>query len=536
MRILSRLAARFGREVEVHLFGCEEDDPEFLKLARDFPFQNHGVLKRPEVAALLARSDLFLDLSDYQAFGRTGLEAMASGCVAVLPLSGGADEYAIDDVNALVVDTLDEETCLGRIETLLRVPGKLADMQIAGLRTASRYSIHAAAVSELTLFARQRGRTGAKRPQVEKPRLCLVPALTADKGTPRTPAASGYVRLVCPYWQPAVLREWHVETCATGGLPSPDSADVVMLQRDAPIETRLDDIANWLEALRRARGSVVYDLDDDLLDAAALRQRGKKGDVEALARRVRYLAENADLVTVSTPALAKRLAPLNANISVVPNFVDGRLWKLDRPRLHDRGPYARQKDVVRIGYVGTPTHDGDLAVVRDAVRRIEKEFGARVSVEVIGAFQSAPPTFGNRIGLPRRNTYPAFVDWLDRRVHWDIAIIPLAADAFNRSKSHLKFLECACLDLAIVCSDVESYAGVARDGDNCLAVPNHTEAWCRALGTLIDDRDLRARLAAQARRDVIDGYTTAGNAQLYLDTLERVRGMDAARAANLAAE
>jgi glycosyltransferase involved in cell wall biosynthesis len=52
-------------------------------------------LSRSEVAALLRNSDIFLDLSDFQAFGRTAIEAMASGCIPVVPNKGGTDEFAI---------------------------------------------------------------------------------------------------------------------------------------------------------------------------------------------------------------------------------------------------------------------------------------------------------------------------------------------------------------------------------------------------------------------------------------------------------
>ena len=524
MRVLSRLAGTFGDRIAIHLFGCDESDPQFRELRRDFAYRNHGVLRRAEVAELLGQSDLFLDLSDYQAFGRTGLEGMACGCAAVLPVSGGADEYAIDGVNALVVDSLNEEACHARIADLLRRPERLARMQMAGLVTASGYSIHAAAISELTLFAKHlaKHRTGyrASQPSDEKPRVCLVPAVLGGSGPARANAGSGYIRLILPYQQPAVVRRWQVETCATGKLPPPDGADVVILQRDTPIDADLDELAQWVDALRRAGGHLIYDLDDDLLDAAALRQRGKKGDVEILARRVRYAAESADLVTVSTPTLAERLAPYNSNIRIVPNFVDATLWKLDRPRRHDEGPYARTENVVRIGYVGTPTHDHDLAIVKEAIERIEQDYGEHARVEIIGAFEKTAPTFGQRVGLPRDSVYPAFVNWLDQRVHWDIALIPLVDDAFNRSKSHLKFIECACLDLGIICSGVESYAGVARHGENALVVGNDTESWYAAIRTLIEDADLRQRLAARARQDVIDGYTIAGNAALYLETLD----------------
>ncbi len=148
MRILSRLNKALPGKLVFHLFGCAEDGPEFKALQQDFQFINYGQLNRNQVANLLSDSDIFVDLSDYQAFGRTALEAMACRCAAVVPLSGGADEYAIHEENALVVDTSDEEACYRAIFNLLSDMGKLEKLKNNGLLTASRFSTHNAAVSE----------------------------------------------------------------------------------------------------------------------------------------------------------------------------------------------------------------------------------------------------------------------------------------------------------------------------------------------------------------------------------------------------
>lgn len=152
--VLSRLMAAFPDRLVVHLFGCDTERPEYLRLGVDFPAIHHGVLKRLGVAEVLAQSDIFLDLSDYQAFGRTALEAMACGATAVVPMQGGANEYAHHGINALVVDTLDEAAVVDVIQSVLADSERLASLQRQALLTASRYSVHAAAMSiYLTLAA-----------------------------------------------------------------------------------------------------------------------------------------------------------------------------------------------------------------------------------------------------------------------------------------------------------------------------------------------------------------------------------------------
>jgi len=153
MRVLARLAAELGEGVEIHVFGCGDEELAEAGLERGFRFTNHGVLVREEVAGLLRGADVFLDLSDYQAFGRTGLEAMACGCVPVLPAAGGAGEYAVDGENALVVETADEGACYAAARRLVEDRGLRERLRAAGLATAAGYSVDGAARSELKLFA-----------------------------------------------------------------------------------------------------------------------------------------------------------------------------------------------------------------------------------------------------------------------------------------------------------------------------------------------------------------------------------------------
>lgn len=177
MRLLGRLHQQLGDRIAIHLFGCESEHPDFQKLERGFPFNNQGPLLRPQVAALLAQSDLFIDLSDYQAFGRTALEAMACGCAVVVPVAGGAHEYAVHQQNALVLDTLDEMGCCEAVSSHLEQPEALQRMRRNGLLTAARYSVHAAAVSEAVPLEAALKAWRNTRPRRDKPVIHLMPSL-----------------------------------------------------------------------------------------------------------------------------------------------------------------------------------------------------------------------------------------------------------------------------------------------------------------------------------------------------------------------
>jgi glycosyltransferase involved in cell wall biosynthesis len=154
MRLLKNLADKFGSQVNINIFGCSDDDVFYSNLPSDFDYHNHGVLSRNQVSSLLRKSHLFIDLSDYQAFGRTGLEAMACGCVSLVPAIGGADEYIQHGLNGFAVDPRDDAAVLNTVVDFIALePAKMLALQYQAVDTAQQFSVRKAAISEVKLFS-----------------------------------------------------------------------------------------------------------------------------------------------------------------------------------------------------------------------------------------------------------------------------------------------------------------------------------------------------------------------------------------------
>jgi glycosyltransferase involved in cell wall biosynthesis len=152
LRIMNAITARFG-DVSMQVFGSTT--AELASAGIDLPssIKNWGVLKRSEVPDLLRSADMFLDLSDYQAFGRTALEGMACGCVPIVPILGGVSEYAAHGRNAFVVDTRSDEAVLGAVEIFVSMSSEArAEMRQLALETAADFTVTKAALSELRIF------------------------------------------------------------------------------------------------------------------------------------------------------------------------------------------------------------------------------------------------------------------------------------------------------------------------------------------------------------------------------------------------
>jgi hypothetical protein len=157
--VLQELLARHPREVQVSTFGCYTDELRELLGAGGSRVEaiverHRGLLSRRQVAELLRESDVFVDMSVYQAFGRTALEAMACGATAVVPSVGGVWEFVAQGGNALAVDTLSAEGALGALGSLVGDRELLSRLKAGAVASAARCSATRAALSEYVLFER----------------------------------------------------------------------------------------------------------------------------------------------------------------------------------------------------------------------------------------------------------------------------------------------------------------------------------------------------------------------------------------------
>ena len=149
VRILNRIVTEMAETVSCVSFGCSEDELEAHSL-RLHGIEHLGTLSRDEVGHLFRNTDLFLDLSDFQAFGRSAIEAMSCGTIALVPAHGGAYEFAIDGRTGFVVDTRSDEAIMEAIHQFAAMTQtERNEMMLHSIDAGYRYSPERAALSEL---------------------------------------------------------------------------------------------------------------------------------------------------------------------------------------------------------------------------------------------------------------------------------------------------------------------------------------------------------------------------------------------------
>lgn len=123
-------------EAQVVLFGAKGLKNEYIL----FDFRDEGVVVDPErLAFLYSEADVFLDGSEFQGFGRCGLEAMACGTACVLTNVGGVTEYVRENENALLVPPSRPDAFADAILKLIRSADLRERLAVEGRRTAHQF-------------------------------------------------------------------------------------------------------------------------------------------------------------------------------------------------------------------------------------------------------------------------------------------------------------------------------------------------------------------------------------------------------------
>ena len=155
LSVMRSIAESTSRPLKFTVFGCSHTSLARLGVPEGLKVTNAGVLVREEVSELLKQNDLFIDMSTYQAFGRTAVEAMACGAVAVIPEFGGGGEYSMAGRACLAVPTQDVSRSAALIVDLINDSNRFEEMRSWGIVAAQQFSISKACKSFEEVIFRQ---------------------------------------------------------------------------------------------------------------------------------------------------------------------------------------------------------------------------------------------------------------------------------------------------------------------------------------------------------------------------------------------
>lgn len=257
----------------------------------------------------------------------------------------------------------------------------------------------------------------------------------------------------------------------------------------------------------------IYELDDDIWDIPEINPASGVFTEQGKARaQVEAQLMEADYVIVSTEPLKKKVKEFaKGPVFVIPNSVDPNMFK-QRPG---------KNKTLRIGWAGGANHYGDLELIVDALLELDNKYdfefyiqglsSSPIEAEMYGKYLSQRWEAGENsfrdtslrvydklkklknfqhIPFYPPELYPDVLSHLD----WDIGLIPVTGDTFNKSKSCIKFYEYTSCGITTVASNTEPYK------DEVPYVTDNTkEAWVEAISKLAESKKMRYNILQKQR-------------------------------------
>lgn len=199
-------------------------------------------------------------------------------------------------------------------------------------------------------------------------------------------------------------------------------------------------------------------------------------------------------IQTSTPYLADFLSQFNPHVTVFAN----QLRRLPPPRDFDHE--VKQKRPVTI-FFGALNRDGDFIEILPMLNKIARQYGNKVAFKILARqnlFDALEADNKFFVGDPQKydGQFISYDEYEAAIRSSDIALLPLRDNEFNRSKSDLKFIECAGNGAVVLASPVV-YSNSIEEGKTGFIYHDERE-FVNKLNLLIRNRNLRRMVAEKA--------------------------------------
>ncbi|MFZ2268215.1 MAG: methyltransferase domain-containing protein [Azonexus sp.] len=278
-------------------------------------------------------------------------------------------------------------------------------------------------------------------------------------------------------------------------------ADVIIFQRDAG-----EYILNLAKQLKVHGKKIVFEIDDFLLELPPFLAHHEP----AISRSRPYIVEligMADALSVSTRKLGDQLGCYNKNIHVTPNYSQANA-------IHAQHSECSTESVTLV----IASSDRVLVdMLVEPLRLLQQKYAC----QVIGI---GPPgqylaSHGIEVQQYDNMPYEDFFRFLSLLAN-AIGVIPLDGSLFSSCKSPVKFFDYSMAGLPSVCSNVQPYSDVIKNGENGYLVDNETSGWISALEALIVQSELRVKVSENARLFVAKSHNLNIAADAWAEVFE----------------
>ncbi len=253
---------------------------------------------------------------------------------------------------------------------------------------------------------------------------------------------------------------------------------------------------------------VIYDIEDNVM----MEQQNSMNPIVQFLRgsgKVNYLIEASDHVITSSPFLcehAKKINILNQATYISSSIDTNRFVPLNR--------YSNNEPVV-LGWTGTFSSKEYLELLEPIL--IELTTIAEFKLRIIGNFEYSLPGVNTEVIQWSKENEVIDLQGID------IGLYPLPQNDWVLGKSGLKAIQYMAFGLPTVATNIGTTSRIIRDMDNGILVKEDDE-WIKSLEMLIKNPDIRKKLGENARKTVIENYSTDVVGSQYLAILNSLIG------------
>jgi len=340
----------------------------------------------------------------------------------------------------------------------------------------------------------------------------------------RSLTSSAWIRLLLPLQRleqegDCSLRLLELPDLGESGAYGLADLDCLIVQRVAC--PSLDSAEYLVRVCRRQGLPLILDLDDALFALPAAHP--ERDCYSPALPALDHLLAAADLRVYSTQQLAEQCRlRLKAHCqfvspdAVLANGLDAATWAgpVGFPQAAADGP-------IRLLYMGSRTHDADLALIIPELDALASRDPQAFRLTLVGGIsQTLLRSWLEVVDIPMEvRRYPRFVRWLRRLPRHDLGLAPLVANPFNAAKSDVKILDYAAFGLPSLCSPGPAYDSFLAAG---LALGAEQGCWGERITWALRHRP-RLRRLAKAVNTYLWEQRSADNVRLnWLELFRRL--------------
>ena len=239
---------------------------------------------------------------------------------------------------------------------------------------------------------------------------------------------------------------------------------------------------------------IIYELDDPLYVPYRSPSNGYLSYLKFFGK-IADIIRLSKVVIVNSSHIREFAAQHNRNIWQVPSIVD-----TDR---YVYKPEPENLERVTVGWSGSPTTVGNIRVVANALRELQRK--VTCGVHLIG---------GTEFDLPgvhyTAQAWRAETEVEDLR-RMQVGMIPLPINEWNKRKFYMKTAQYMALGIPPVCTPMGSNPEVIEHGQTGF-LADTDEEWVEYLSLLVRDGDLRRAMARGAARVAREQFSLEANA------------------------